>query len=99
MTVITLVGVLADPLWSAVFKPGDPGDAALGLVSAAVLLAGYARLLWSNLMRRITDAHRFGLALLTVLCAALPMMLGLAWINALVVPSGLIAVVLPLRRA
>lgn len=99
MTLVTLVGALAGPLWAAIFEADDRGRAAVGLAGTVIVLGGYARLLWSNLMRRITAAHRLGLALLVLLCLALPVALGPGWINALVVPAGLFAVVLPLRQA
>lgn len=99
MTLVTLVGVLSDPLWTAMFGSDDVGRATIGLIGVVIVLAGYARLLWTTLMRRINRSHRLGLALLVLLCYALPIALGPGWVNALVAPAGLFAVVLPVRKA
>ncbi|WP_433335718.1 sensor histidine kinase [Spirillospora sp. CA-294931] len=101
MTMVTLLGLLAPALAHETFERGEAGRALAAVVSVALVLGLYARLLWLNLMRRTTPVHRFGLAAIAAVCWALPLMLGVepGWGNALLVPAGLIAVVLPLREA
>ena len=101
MTAMTLSGLLLPALWYEVFDRRDAGHLIIALTGTGAALALYARLLWQNLMRRTAPGHRFGLAAITAICWAMPPLLGTGqgWGNALLVPAGLIAVVLPLREA
>ncbi|TDC63002.1 two-component sensor histidine kinase [Actinomadura sp. GC306] len=100
MTALTLCGLLLPALWYEVFHRRDAGYLLLALSGVGVVLALYSRLLWLNLMRRPARGHRFGLAAIALVCWAMPL-LGTdhGWGNALLVPAGLIAVVLPVREA
>ncbi|MEV5826165.1 histidine kinase [Spirillospora sp. NPDC052242] len=100
MTVLTLSGFMVPALWNEAVGARDAAAFAIGLVGVAAVFAGYARLLWLNLMRRTRPAHRLGLAAIAAACWTAPL-LGVeqGWGNALLVPSGLIAVVLPVREA
>ncbi|MGC4958614.1 sensor histidine kinase [Actinomadura citrea] len=101
MTALTLAGFLLPALWYEVVDRRDAGRLILALLGAGAAFALYARLLWQNLMRRTAPAHRLGLAAIAAICWALPPLLdtGQGWGNALLVPAGLIAVVLPVREA
>ncbi|GAA0586244.1 sensor histidine kinase [Actinomadura livida] len=101
MTALTLSGLLLPALWYEVFDRRDAGYLLLALTGVGAVLALYARLLWLNLMRRTAPGHRFGLAAIALICWAMPPLLGTGqgWGNALLVPAGLIAVVLPVREA
>lgn len=100
MTVLTLSGFMVPALWNEAVGARDAGAFVAGLVGVAAVFAGYARLLWLNLMRRTRPAHRFGLAAIAAACWAAPLLgVDQGWGNALLVPSGLIAVVLPVREA
>ncbi|TDB96670.1 histidine kinase [Actinomadura sp. 7K534] len=101
MTALTLSGLLLPALWYEVFDRRDAGHLLLALTGVGAVLALYARLLWLNLMRRTAPGHRFGLAAIALICWAMPPLLGTGqgWGNALLVPAGLIAVVLPVREA
>ncbi|TDE26892.1 histidine kinase [Actinomadura sp. 6K520] len=101
MTALTLSGLLLPALWYEVFHRRDAGYLLLALTGVGAVLALYARLLWLNLMRRTAPGHRFGLAAIALICWAMPPLLGTGqgWGNALLVPAGLIAVVLPVREA
>ncbi|MEV0664056.1 sensor histidine kinase [Actinomadura luteofluorescens] len=101
MTMLTLAGSLLQALWYEVVDRRDAGRLLLALAGTGASFALYARLLWQNLMRRTAPAHRLGLAAIAVICWALPPLLGTGqgWGNALLVPAGLIAVVLPVREA
>lgn len=101
MTGLTLSGLLLPALWYEVFHRQDAGRLILALAGVGATLALYCRLLWLNLMRRTAPGHRFGLAALAAICWAMPPLLGTGqgWGNALLVPAGLIAVVLPVREA
>lgn len=101
MTVLTLAGSLLQALWYEAVDLRDPGRLLLALAGTGAAFALYARLLWQNLMRRTTPAHGLGLAAIAAVCWALPPLLGTGqgWGNALLVPAGLIAVVLPVREA
>ncbi|MFI0350611.1 sensor histidine kinase [Actinomadura sp. 9N407] len=101
LTLVTLAGLLLPALWYELFERQDLGRVLLGLLCVTVVFALYSRLLWLNLMRRTVPAHRLGLATITAVCWLLPALMGaeFGWGNALVVPAGLIAVVLPLREA
>ncbi len=101
MTLLTLAGFLLPALWYELVQRHHPGRTAFALAGSGAILALYARLLWLNLMRRTRPMHRFGLAAIFVVCWALPLLLGTeeGWGNALLIPAGLIAVVLPLRQA
>ncbi|WP_131757563.1 sensor histidine kinase, partial [Actinomadura fibrosa] len=102
MTLVTLAGFMLPPLAAEITAPSpDAWRVLLGLASVAGVFALYARLLWLNLMRRTAAGHRFGLAAIIAVSWLLPLAFepGRGWENALLLPSGLIAVVLPLRRA
>ncbi|MES9606683.1 MULTISPECIES: sensor histidine kinase [Actinomadura] len=101
MTVLTLAGSLLQALWYEAVDRRDAGRLLLALAGTGGAFALYARLLWQNLMRRTAPAHRLGLAAVAAVCWALPPLLGTGqgWGNALLVPAGLIAVVLPVREA
>ncbi|WP_141583179.1 sensor histidine kinase [Actinomadura sp. WMMA1423] len=101
MTVLTLAGFLLPALWYEIVDRRDAGRLVLALLGAGAAFALYARLLWQNLMRRTAPAHGLGLAAIAAICWALPPLLGTGqgWGNALLVPAGLIAVVLPVREA
>ncbi|MFC6883991.1 MULTISPECIES: sensor histidine kinase [Actinomadura] len=101
MTALTLAGFLLPALGYELLTRRDPVRAAFSAACVAAVLGLYGRLLWLNLMRRTAHGHRYGLAAIAVVCWALPALLGAGhgWGNALVVPTGLIAVVLPLRQA
>jgi two-component system sensor histidine kinase DesK len=101
MTALTLAGFLLPALWYEIVHRRDPGRLIIALTGTGAAFALYARLLWQNLMRRTAPAHRLGLAAIAAICWALPPLLdtGQGWGNALLVPAGLIAVVLPLREA
>ncbi|MEV3925384.1 sensor histidine kinase [Actinomadura coerulea] len=101
MTVLTLAGSLLQALWYEAVDLRDPGRLLLALAGTGAAFALYARLLWRNLMRRTTPVHGLGLAVIAAVCWALPPLLGTGqgWGNALLVPAGLIAVVLPVREA
>ncbi|MGP4023701.1 sensor histidine kinase [Actinomadura sp. 3N407] len=101
MTMMTLSGLLLPALWYEVFNRQDAGLLILALTGVAAAFALYGRLLWQNLMRRTAPGHRFGLAAIVLICWAMPPLLGTGqgWGNALLVPAGLIAVVLPVREA
>ncbi|MEU4821123.1 histidine kinase [Actinomadura sp. NPDC023710] len=101
MTALTLAGFLLPALWYEIVDRRDAGRLILALLGAGAAFALYARLLWQNLMRRTAPAHRLGLAAIAAICWALPPLLdtGQGWGNALLVPAGLIAVVLPVREA
>ncbi|MFB4301949.1 sensor histidine kinase [Actinomadura sp. NTSP31] len=101
LTAFTLAGFLLPALWYEVFDRHGPGRILLAVAAVATVFALYARLLWLNLMRRTAPGHRFGLAAIAAICWTLPPLLGTGhgWGNALLVPAGLIAVVLPLRPA
>ncbi|XVQ09054.1 sensor histidine kinase [Spirillospora sp. CA-255316] len=101
MTLVTLAGFLLPAVWYELADRRDPGRLVLGLVCVAAVFSLYGRLLWLNLMRRTVPAHGIGLAAIAAVCWTLPPLMGaqIGWGNALVVPAGLIAVVLPLRAA
>ncbi|MGI5208049.1 sensor histidine kinase [Spirillospora sp. CA-108201] len=101
MTVLTLAGFLLPVLWYEIVDRRDAGRLVLALLATGAAFTLYARLLWQNLMRRTAPAHRLGLAAIAAICWALPPLLGAGqgWGNALLVPAGLIAVVLPVREA
>ncbi|MFD0903032.1 sensor histidine kinase [Actinomadura sediminis] len=100
MTVLTLSGFMVPALWNEAVAARDAAGFAAGLVGVAAVFAGYARLLWLNLMRRTRPAHRLGLAAIALACWTAPLLgADQGWGNALLVPSGLIAVVLPVREA
>ncbi|NDU74094.1 two-component sensor histidine kinase [Actinomadura sp. DSM 109109] len=101
LTVLTLGGFLLPALWYEAVDRRDAARLIAALLGTGAAFALYARLLWQNLMRRTVPAHRLGLAALAALCWALPALLGTGqgWGNALLVPAGLIAVVLPVREA
>ncbi|MFA1545788.1 sensor histidine kinase [Actinomadura chokoriensis] len=101
MTVMTLAGFLAPALWYELTEHREAGRLVLAVAGVGASFALYARLLWQNLMRRTAPAHRLGLAAIGLTCWAMPPLLGTApgWGNALLVPAGLIAVVLPVREA
>lgn len=101
MTTLTLAGLLLPALWYEIVQRRDAGRLLLALTGVAAVFVLYARLLWRNLMRRTAPLHRLGLAALAAICWALPALLGAGqgWGNALLVPAGLIAVVLPVREA
>ncbi|TDD65909.1 two-component sensor histidine kinase [Actinomadura darangshiensis] len=101
MTVVTLAGLLLPALWYEIVHRRDAGRLLLALTGVGAVFVLYARLLWQNLMRRTAPAHRLGLAAIVAICWALPPLLGTGqgWGNALLVPAGLIAVVLPVREA
>lgn len=101
MTLLTLAGFLLPALWYELVQRHEPGRIALALAGAGAILTLYGRLLWLNLMRRTRPMHRSGLAAITLICWALPPILGTGqgWGNTLLIPAGLIAVVLPLRPA
>ncbi|MFV2178700.1 sensor histidine kinase [Actinomadura sp. LOL_016] len=100
MTVLTLGGFMVPALWNEAVGTRDAAGFTIGFLGVAAVFTGYARLLWLNLMRRTRPAHRLGLAAIAVACWTAPL-LGVeqGWGNALLVPSGLIAVVLPVREA
>ncbi|MEO3827842.1 histidine kinase [Actinomadura sp. B10D3] len=101
MTAFTLAGLLLPALWYEIAHRRDPGLLIIAVTGTGAAFVLYARLLWQNLMRRTAPAHRLGLAAIGAICWALPPLLGTGqgWGNALLVPAGLIAVVLPLREA
>lgn len=100
MTAVTLAGFLLPALWYEVFDRHDPARVAFSAAGVAIAFALYARMLWLNMMRRTAPGHRFGLAAIAAICWTLPLLgVGHGWGNALLVPAGLIAVVLPLRQA
>ncbi|MFB4317944.1 sensor histidine kinase [Actinomadura sp. 21ATH] len=101
MTLVTLAGYMLPALWYELFQRHDYGRAAVGALSTAAVFALYGRLLWLNLMRRTVPAHRAGLAAIAAVCWALAAFMDAAagWGNALLLPAGLIAVVLPVREA
>ena len=101
MTVMTLAGFLAPALWYEVTERREAGRLLLALTGTGAAFVLYARLLWQNLMRRTAPAHRAGLAAIALICWAMPLLLGIdrGWGNALLVPAGLIAIVLPVREA
>ncbi|SNS62605.1 histidine kinase [Actinomadura mexicana] len=101
MTVLTLAGFLLPALWYEFVDRRDAGRLIPALLGTGAAFALYARLLWQNLMRRTAPAHRLGLAAIAAICWVLPPLLdtGQGWGNALLVPAGLIAVVLPVREA
>ncbi|MBW8484885.1 sensor histidine kinase [Actinomadura parmotrematis] len=101
MTALSLAGLLVPALWYEAVERSEAGRALLAAACAGGVLALHGRLLWLNLMRRTAPAHRWALAAITAVCWALPAVLGVAhgWGNALIVPAGLFAVVLPLRES
>lgn len=101
MTVLTLAGFLLPALWYEIAHRREAGHLLLALTGVGAVFALYARLLWQNLMRRTAPVHRLGLAAIALICWAMPPLLGTGpgWGNALLVPAGLIAVVLPVRQA
>ncbi|MBE1537903.1 sensor histidine kinase [Actinomadura algeriensis] len=100
MTIVTLSGFMVPALWNEAVGARDAAGFTAGLAGVAAVFAGYARLLWLNLMRRTRPAHRIGLAAIAVACWTAPLLgVDQGWGNALLIPSGLIAVVLPLRPA
>lgn len=101
MTVTTLAGFLAPALWYEITERREAGHLLLALTGVGAAFVLYARLLWQNLMRRTAPVHRIGLAALALISWAMPPLLGTdaGWGNALLVPAGLIAVVLPVREA
>ncbi|MQY08313.1 sensor histidine kinase [Actinomadura macrotermitis] len=101
MTVLSLAGLLAPPFWYELLERRDAARMLLAAAAVGAVAALHARLLWLNLMRRTTPAHRYGLLAITAACWALPAALGVdhGWGNTLIVPAGLFAVVLPLRQA
>ncbi|WP_067483020.1 sensor histidine kinase [Actinomadura hibisca] len=101
MTLVALAGLLLSPLWYELFERRDLGRIAVATVLCATVFGLYGRLLWLNLMRRTAPVHRLGLAAIIAASWALPALLGAGhgWGNALMLPVGLIAVVLPVREA
>ncbi|MDL4815880.1 sensor histidine kinase [Actinomadura opuntiae] len=101
LTAFTLAGFLLPALWYELFDRHGPGRILFAVAAVAIVFTLYSRLLWLNLMRRTAPGHRFGLAAIAAICWALPPLLGTdhGWGNALLVPAGLIAIVLPLRQA
>ncbi|MGI5164075.1 sensor histidine kinase [Spirillospora sp. CA-253888] len=101
MTLTALAGLLLSPFWYELFDRRDLGRIAVAAVLCAAVFGLYGRLLWLNLMRRTAPVHRLGLAAITAASWALPALLGPGhgWGNALMLPVGLIAVVLPVREA
>lgn len=100
MTVLTLSGFMVPALWNEAVGARDAAGFTFGFLGVAAVFAGYARLLWLNLMRRTRPAHRLGLAAIALACWTAPLLgVDQGWGNALLVPSGLIAVVLPVREA
>ncbi|MCP2335662.1 sensor histidine kinase [Actinomadura rupiterrae] len=101
LTSVSLAGLLLPALSDEAFGRRDPVRFVPALVAVAGVCGLYGRLLWLNLTRRSTPAHRLGLAAITAVSWTLPAVLGVhtGWGNALLVPAGLIAVVLPVRQA
>ncbi|WP_436630670.1 sensor histidine kinase [Actinomadura kijaniata] len=101
MTLVTLAGLVLSPMWDELVTRRDAGRIAVAVPLVATVFALYGRLLWLNLVRRTAPVHRLGLAAVLACCWTLPALLGVGqgWANALVVPAGLIAVVLPAREA
>ncbi|MFI6516136.1 sensor histidine kinase [Spirillospora sp. NPDC050679] len=101
MTLTALAGLLLSPFWYELFDRRDLGRIAVAAVLCAAVFGLYGRLLWLNLMRRTAPVHRLGLAAIMAASWALPALLGPGhgWGNALMLPVGLIAVVLPVREA
>ncbi|GAA1541254.1 histidine kinase [Actinomadura kijaniata] len=105
MALVTLAGLVLSPMWDELVTRRDAGRIAVAVPLVAAVFALYGRLLWLNLVRRAAPVHRsvqrLGLAAVLACCWTLPALLGVGqgWANALVVPAGLIAVVLPARQA
>ncbi|MFC4913515.1 sensor histidine kinase [Actinomadura gamaensis] len=107
LTSVSLAGLLLPALSDEAFGRRDPVRFVPALAAVAGVCGLYGRLLWLNLTRRTASGHRpglaapLGLAAITVVSWALPALLGVhtGWGNALLVPAGLIAVVLPVRQA
>ncbi|NEA20963.1 histidine kinase, partial [Actinomadura bangladeshensis] len=101
MTVLTMSGLLLPALWYEIAERREAGHLLLALTGVGAAFGLYGRLLWQNLMRRTAPVHRLGLAAIALICWTLPPLLdtGPGWGNALLVPAGLIAVVLPVREA
>ncbi|RFU36693.1 two-component sensor histidine kinase, partial [Actinomadura logoneensis] len=101
LTSVSLAGLLLPALWDEAFGRRDAARFVPALLAVAAVCGLYGRLLWLNLTRRTSPVHRLGLAAITLVSWALPALLGVdtGWGNALLVPAGLVAVVLPARQA
>ncbi|WP_245628011.1 sensor histidine kinase [Actinomadura oligospora] len=101
LTSVSLAGLLLPALLDEAFGRRDLVRFVPALAAVAGVCGLYGWLLWLNLVRRTGPVHRLGLAVITAVSWALPAFLGVGtgWGNALLVPAGLIAVVLPARRA
>lgn len=101
LTSASLAGLLLPALWDEAFRRGEAVRFVPAVAAVAGVYALYGRLLWLNLTRRTAPLHRAGLAVIMAVSWALPALLGVhsGWGNALLVPAGLVAVVLPARQA
>ncbi|MCD0451849.1 histidine kinase [Actinocorallia sp. API 0066] len=76
---------------------GPPARATAATAAALLVVVLQARLIWESANRRINARSRAALAVIAVVCFALPLALGPTWNGAMLAVAGMIAVTLPER--
>ncbi|GAA2730436.1 sensor histidine kinase [Actinocorallia aurantiaca] len=102
--IVTFVVLLSVVATCGLFSQGviesagrEPWRFVVGTMAALLVAGLQGRLMWQSARREITRGSRVVLGVIALVCLPLPLLLGPAWLSAMVAVSGMIAVTLPER--